>query len=139
MPVDRRVFLVGPPGTGKTTTLIRRLAQKRMEEALTDDEREVLARAGLSESFTRPDSWVMFSPTELLKLYLRDAFNRESVPASRDNLRTWDKERTVLARGVFKILSSADSDGFLLDESLVTLTDSSSEGIIELFGVFSRV
>ena len=30
----------------------------------------------------RAPSWIMFTPTELLKLYVKEAFNRESIPAS---------------------------------------------------------
>ena len=64
LPLDRRLVLLGPPGTGKTTTLIRRLAQNRMPETLTEEELEALSAAGLGEVFLHSHSWAMFSPTE---------------------------------------------------------------------------
>ena len=97
LPLDRQVILFGPPGSGKTTTLIKRLAQKRTPEALTELESRLVAAAG--DSFARPDSWGMYSPGELLKQYLGDAFNREGVPDA-GNVRTWEKERHDLARNV---------------------------------------
>lgn len=119
MPLDRQVFLHGPPGSGKTTTLILRLAQKRNPEALTEEEAELLEHTGMRESFERADNWVMFSPTNLLQLYLRDAFNREHVPAdSTHNLRTWERTRLDLSRNVLGILRvSSDARGYELDET----------------------
>ena len=136
MPIDRRLVLLGPPGTGKTTTLIRRLAQKRMPESLTYDEEDALERADVKDTLNS-STWAMFSPTALLKLYLREAFNRESVPASDDNLRTWEWQRLRLARNTLAILRSASRGRFQLDESVRTLLDGSSAGVVGLFEAFS--
>src|SRR5262249_35606831 len=102
LPLDQQVMLFGPPGSGKTTTLIRRLAQKRTPDALTESEIELLSPY-VREALARPDSWAMFSPAELLKEYLADAFNKQGVPDS-NNVRTWDRERHDLARNVLHIL-----------------------------------
>jgi hypothetical protein len=137
MPLDRRLVLLGPPGTGKTTTLIRRLAQKRLPEALSEEEAQLLSMSGLHEAFAGTYSWAMFSPTELLSLYLRDAFNREGVAAVDEvNLRTWSRERVELARNVLGILRSADRGVFQLDETADIIADGSSSGLRDLFDEF---
>ncbi|MEX1205675.1 MAG: ATP-binding domain-containing protein [Dongiaceae bacterium] len=135
MPLDRQVMLFGPPGSGKTTTLIRRLAQKRTPEALTEDEKRLLPMP-MREIFARPDSWAMFSPAELLKQYLGDAFNREGVPDS-GNVRTWEKERRDLGRNLLGILRSSTSSGLQLDDSPDILIDRSSGTLSKLHDDFA--
>ena len=136
LPINSSLVLLGPPGTGKTTTLIKRLAQKRTPDGLTDDETEALTRSGLSSSVSGLDGWAMFSPTELLKQYLRDAFTREGVPATPENLRTWQKQRLELGRGPLRILRAQSSGRFLLDEHTTPLTDRSSPTVTELQAEF---
>ena len=136
MPLNRRLILLGPPGTGKTTTLIRRLAQKRAPDALLEEETDALSAAGIRES-PEVSTWAMFAPTELLKSYLREAFNREAVPASSENLRTWERQRLDLARNTLGILRSAESGRFQLDPSAALLADSSSTGAVRLFEAFA--
>jgi len=137
LPLDARVFLMGPPGTGKTTTLIQRLSHKRSFETLDEGDQGLLERHGLLTSFPTPNSWVMFSPTELLKLYLRDAFNREAVPASPSNLSTWEARRLQLARDILGILKSANRTGrFEMRTSETYLTANSSLAVSRLYGAF---
>ena len=135
LPLDRQVILLGPPGSGKTTTLIKRLAQKRTPEALTEEEGRLLSDY-TRDTFSRSDSWAMFSPAELLKQYLGDAFNQEGVPDA-GNVRTWDKERHDLTRNVFNILRSNNSGRFLLEDNPDLLIDPSSPGIARLHDGFA--
>ena len=136
LPLTHSIFLLGRPGTGKTTTLIRRLAQKRTVDALTEDELGQLHRYNIQNEFFTSHSWAMYAPTDLLKLYLRNAFNRENVPATETNLRTWEKERTELARNTFRILRGAGKGRYTPDESEV-LSDTTSPTLSRLFDAFS--
>lgn len=134
LPLDRQVMLFGPPGSGKTTTLIKRLAQKRTPDALTENEERIISPY-VRDNMLRPDSWAMFSPAELLKQYLGDAFNQEGVPDA-DNVRTWDKERRDIARNVLNILRSNNSGRFQFEENTSLLIDGTSRGIASLHDEF---
>jgi hypothetical protein len=135
LPLDRQVVLFGPPGSGKTTTLIKRLAQKRTPYALTEDE-ETLVSGYIADNLLRRDGWAMFSPTELLKEYLGEAFNQEGVPDA-GNVRTWEKERHDLARHVLGILRSTSAGRFQLETNGSLLLEASSRGIATLHDEFS--
>jgi hypothetical protein len=136
LPLDRQVILFGPPGSGKTTTLIKRLAQKRSPYGLTEDEETIVSGYVRGNLLSR-DGWAMFSPTELLKEYLGDAFNQEGIPDD-DNVRTWDGERHDLARNVLGILRSNNSGRFQLEKNASFLIDASSLGIAKLHDEFSK-
>lgn len=122
LPLARRVLLLGPPGTGKTTTLIRRLGQKLNVQFLDPDEQRVVEELAQNQQLPHTRSWVMFTPTELLKQYLKEAFARDGIPAPDQNIRTWSDHRRDLARQTFGVLRTATGGGtFVLKDSLLSL------------------
>lgn len=124
LPLNYSLILLGPAGSGKTTTLIRRLGQKLdFEIGLTEEEqRLVLNTFGNLETFRI--SWIMFTPTELLKSYLKEAFNRENVPATDQHITTWTSYSNKLGRSVLKILQTSKFEtGFLPDPNARTLAE----------------
>lgn len=117
LPLSSQLMISGPPGSGKTTTLIRRMAQKNEISFLSPEEKVTVGKVSGND---RPhsESWIMFTPTELLEGYLSEAFNREGVPAPKERIWTWAKFSIDLAREEARILRKGDNrSGFKCDES----------------------
>lgn len=137
LPLNSQLMIFGAPGTGKTTTLIRRLGQKSDPHFLNDDEKRLLSLTDTEADHSR--SWIMFTPTELLKLYVKEAFNREGIPASDERISTWADFRENLARNEFPVLKSAANKGRLvMKDSVAILTSEAQGSLIELFGDFDQ-
>jgi hypothetical protein len=125
LPLDSQLIILGPPGTGKTTTLIKRLGQKLDIETLEADEKRFIETP--KNQVTHRSSWLMFTPSELLKHYLKEAFSRENVPASDSHIRTWTSYRNDIARNSLGILRTANGGKFTLKNDLTNLSHTVTE------------
>ena len=98
-----QIILTGAPGTGKTTALVKRISQKSREEFLSEEEKNFLGEIA--------NRWVMFTPSDLLRVYLKEAMNKEGIAES--DIVTWETTQTRLARtGLLDILKvDASSKG----------------------------
>jgi hypothetical protein len=138
LPLDKRLLILGSPGTGKTTTLIRRLGQKLDATFLEEGEQRLIEVASATQGVPHANSWLMFTPTELLKQYLKEAFAREGVPASDLRIRTWQEYRRELARNAFGVLRTATGSGtFVLKDGIPSLSAEALNRPIQWFEDFN--
>lgn len=137
LPLNTQMLILGPPGSGKTTTLIRRLGQKLDSGSLEAEEREIVERVQHGSAIEHENSWIMFTPTELLKQYLKEAFAREGIAASDQRVITWSNFRRELARNRFNVLRTAAGGGsFIMKGTLNSLQEDTLAHQIEWFEDF---
>ncbi|WP_125184500.1 ATP-binding domain-containing protein [Hyphobacterium indicum] len=135
LPIDHRLYISGPPGTGKTTTLIRRLGLKLDLDFLSEEDTAAIERSDGASGHT--SSWTMFTPTQLLRQYLKESFQREGIPAPDARVIPWEVMRRELARSVFPILRSATRKrGFVENREIENLRDSAIRQQIAFFEEF---
>lgn len=123
MSPHQQVVLMGPPGTGKTTTLIRKLSLN-----LDPEYSEIKG----------DNTWYMFTPTELLKTYLKEAFNREYIAAPDSKVFVWDAFAKQIGRQNLKILRDSSKKSGLIVVKDEFLKKFYANDLIDLYTKFDK-
>lgn len=92
---SRNLIIDGGPGTGKTTSLIQRIT---FLTSPTIKESFELSNRDLNLLTDRNKNWLFFSPTELLRQYLKNFMAKESLSPSDENVLVWNDYKKVLFR-----------------------------------------
>lgn len=100
----------GGPGTGKTTSLIQRI-KFLMEKEVLNEYRPDLSDA-LKEKVSQADSWIFFSPSELLKQFLKNNMSSEGLNPNDRNVLVWDDHKSVLMKR-YKLFNPETQSPFL--------------------------
>ena len=103
--IQRFIVITGAPGTGKTTTAIKRIAQKTDATALIDsNEVTGIPLDTLRAWLQGPKNWVLFTPSDLLRSYLQQALGQEGLAATEDRVPVWATAKIRIARDVLRLI-----------------------------------
>lgn len=102
----------GGPGTGKTTSLIQRIKFLTDKDALSEYMPNL--SSGLKDKLVnQKQSWVFFSPSELLSLYLQNSMKEEGLDANMERVKVWKDHRNQLIQQ-YKLFNTETQRPFLL-------------------------
>ncbi len=123
--IRRFIVITGAPGTGKTTTAIKRLAQKTDSTALIEsNEVTGIPADTMRQWMSGPKNWALFTPSDLLRSYLQQALGQEGLVATDDRVPVWATTKIRIARDVLRVIGP--DCFFKLADDLVATRDSKS-------------
>ena len=114
----KTVVIKGGPGTGKTTTMIHRLAYLTDTFAIEEDERNKLNNYKISsiqkkqliKAIKEQRDWMFFSPSQMLKDYLADAMKKEGLANTAEKVWNWKDYCRMVLQDYYHLLEKKDSN-----------------------------
>ncbi|MDR1395366.1 MAG: ATP-binding domain-containing protein [Deltaproteobacteria bacterium] len=137
-PLDSRLLIMGLPGTGKTSTLIKRLDFKITRQYLAGEELAIVDQLEASGQNSHAVSWHLFTPTDILRRYVLETFRRTLIPGYDDNISSWQDYRKNLARNLFGLLQTPDGGKFILSSNLNYLSQEAKAHTDRWFDEFNN-
>lgn len=113
----KTIIINGGPGTGKSTTMIHRLAYLTDTFAIIEDEKKKIfsyklnssQRKHLLEAIAAQRDWMFFSPSQMLKKYLAEAMRKEGLKNTSQKVWDWKEYCKLILQVHYGLLGSNDS------------------------------
>ena len=125
----KTLVIKGGPGTGKTTTMIHRLAYLTDTFAINEDEKNKLnnykitssQRKQLLDAIKENRDWMFFSPSQMLKEYLAEAMKKEGLTNTSEKVWDWKDYCQMILKEYYHLLESRDNNAPFRDILLVLI------------------
>ena len=135
---DGTIAIDGGPGTGKTTSLIQRIKFLTDKDAMAEYLPSITKEQ--SEKLYSPENgWVFYTPSELLKLFLKNSMVSEGLKANDQHVKIWNSEKETLTRA-YK-LSNPDTQGpflFYRQKNTENLLPADAKNLKRIIDAFDR-
>lgn len=110
----KTIIIDGGPGTGKSTTMIHRLAYLTDIYAIDEDEEKKifnyklnpLQRKQLREAIAANRDWMFFSPSKMLKDYLAEAMKKEGLANASQKVWNWKDYCQIILQENYRLLGT---------------------------------
>lgn len=124
-PLNRRVILTGIAGTGKTSVLIKRVAQHTDYGFIEQEDKQNIKESEIESLFNPYDSWIAFSPNQKVMDYLKEAFDNDNVYVSTRHLKTWISFRDDFINDIKLLNNDATQEGkfTFTDDEIISIKD----------------
>ena len=129
LPFNKKIRISGAPGTGKTTVLLKRLSQKTKRDFLKNEELKLIENISWEQD---NDNWVLFTPSDLLKGYLKDALAKEMLPATDKHVQVYETFRLEILREAGFIRIGQRGIFSVLDDKETLLKEAGYKSVLEL-------
>lgn len=114
----KTIVIIGGPGTGKTTTMIHRLAYLTNTFAIKEDAQKKQnkykltssQRKQLFEAIKENRDWMFFSPSQMLKEYLANAMKKEGLTNTAEKVWNWKDYCRMILQNNYHLLETTDSN-----------------------------
>lgn len=114
----KTIIIEGGPGTGKTTTMIHRLAYLTNTFAIEEDEKDKLnkykitslQRKQLLDAIKTKRDWMFFSPSQMLKEYLAEAMKKEGLTDTSEKVWNWKDYCRIILQENYHLLETRETN-----------------------------
>lgn len=138
------IIIDGGPGTGKSTTMIHRLAYLTDLFAINEDEKNkthrfnlnAIQRNQLRKAIDSQRDWMFFSPSKLLKDYLAEAMKKEGLKNTSQKVWNWKEYLTLILQENYHLLEISEGDAPFKVCNLTGTLFYQNSGIIDEFTKF---